>query len=162
MVKSPTSDNENAQLITRLRPDTLGQVFGAMAVLGGGLFLFSFFSLFGYVILFNPSDGAPLPLPITFVGIGSWACITISLWSYVVWASWKLRNQPQDPGQTTRWNADEPNQSEQRPRRGFQVRWYTGNRDLYEQRQRWRFFALGLGVLALLAPVAIVVSSVGS
>lgn len=139
MGKWVPSEDESERLPARLFPDTLGEVFGAMAVVGGGSFLLSFFSIFGYVILFTPPDGAPLPLPITVAGIGSWACVVVSLWGYVIWASWKIRDRSRDPGQPTRLNADE--------------------RDLYDQRKRWRFLALGFGVLALLAPVAIVAGS---
>lgn len=139
MGKWVPSEDGSEQLPARLFPDTLGRVFGAMAVVGGSSFLLSFFSVFGYVILFTPPDGAPLPLPIVVAGIGSWACVVVSLWGYVIWASRKIRNQSRDSGRPTRLNADE--------------------RDLYEQRKRWRFLALGFGVLALLAPVAIAFGS---
>lgn len=161
MGKWAPSEDESERQLVRLSPDTLGQVFGAMAIVGGGLFLLSFFSMFGYVILFTPPDGAPLPLPITLAGIGSWACVVVSLWGYVIWVSWKIRNQPGNSGRPTRWNPDDPNRSEQRRRKGFQALWHTGDRDLYEQRRRWRFLALGFGVLALLAPVAVIAGSPG-
>lgn len=159
MDKWSTSDDEDGQLMAPLRPDTLGQVFGSMAVVGGGSFLLSFFSVFGYVILFTPPDGSPLPLPIVAVGIGSWTCVVVALWGYVIWVTMNLRNQPQDSDRSLRWNAETPNQSEQQRRKGFQLLWHTGDRDLSEQRRRWRFLALGFGVIALFAPVAMVAGS---
>lgn len=84
MLERSTSEDENERLTTRLRPDTLGQLFGAMTLIGGCSFLLSFFSVFAYLLISNPPDGAPLPLPIAVLGIGSWVCVVVSLWGYVI------------------------------------------------------------------------------
>lgn len=146
MVKEPISDDERKPLFASLRPDTLGHVFGVMAAVGATLFFVAFFSMFGYLLLFTPPDGAPIPLPITVVGIASWGCVTISLWAYVVWASWKLRTQPRKSEQNGEHN----------------VLWHTGDRDRYEARQRRLFLAFGFGVFALLAPIAMIAGSNGA
>ena len=155
MVERSTSDDENERVTARLRPNTLGQLFGGIAIIGGCCFLLSFFSVFAYLLIFNPPDGASLPLPIAVLGIGSWACVVISLWGYAIWVTWILRNQPEDSGQSVHRVTDDSNQSEERPRTGFHVLWHTGDQDVYELRQRRRFLAFGFGVLALLAPIAI-------
>ena len=139
MSEDTTTDNDGKRLGTRFRPDTIGHVFGTMVAVGGGVFLLSFFSVFGYAILANPPDGAPLPLPITIAGIGSWTCVTAGLWGYVVWGSWTLRNHRQEPRRSER-----------------EVISNSDNRTLHQKRRQRIFFAAGLGLFALLTPVAIV------
>ena len=145
MVEGTTPTEESEPLVARFRPNTIGQVFGAMVAVGGGSFIISFFSVFGYVILVDPPDGAPLPLPITLAGIGSWVCVTVGSWGYVVWAGWKLRSHQRNPGQRT----------------GSEVVGHSDDRELYQQRQRRLLSAIGLGLFALLTPVAMVAGSPG-
>jgi|GEM_PF-4638779 len=133
------SENETERLTDRLRPDTLGQVFGTMVIVGVGLFFLSFFSLFGYVILASPQDGSPIPLPIVVLGALSWGCVVISLFSYVVWESWKLRGHLRTTEQSSQFASEDSHP--------------------YEVRQRRILFALGLGIFALLIPVAVFVGN---
>ena len=141
MSKQSTSENESERLRTRLRPNTLGEVFGTMAVVGGSSFLFSVFGLVAYAATLPDGVMIPQSNPLVVLGIVSWVCVTISLWSYVVWATLKLRNQPRDSNRSTRWN-DEGD-------------------DLYERRQRRIFIAFGVGLFALVAPVAMLTGSPG-
>lgn len=95
MEKQSTSEDESRRLMNYLRPDTLGQLFGAMAVTGASSFLLAFFGLFAYVILW-PDSELTLFHPIIVVGIASWACVVVSLWGYVIWATPQLQKLPQE------------------------------------------------------------------
>ncbi|ELY93815.1 hypothetical protein C483_04029 [Natrialba hulunbeirensis JCM 10989] len=142
MEEQSTSGDEGERLTSRLRFDTLGQVFGTIAATGVGLFVLSFFGLFAFAV--QSPDGAEMPLshPTLIVGFGSWACVVISLFSYVIWAVRELRKQSRD--------SDRP------------ISWKANDADPYGQRERRVVFALGFGVLFLLIPLAIFGGADGS
>lgn len=142
MGRQSSSGDEDEQLSSQFRLDTLGQVFGATTAVGMGLFILSFLGLFAFAVL-SP-DGAEMPLshPIMVVGISSWVCVVVSVFSYVIWATRQLRKQPRDSDQPIRWDTDDP--------------------DPYGERERRIIVALGVGVFFLLIPLAIFGGADGS
>ena len=84
-------DDETQRWTARLRPDTLGEAFGALFAVSFGSFYLSLLGVAVYGLVFD--ELADLPL---VVAAGSWVGIVVSALGYSIWSVRELRRMSRD------------------------------------------------------------------